>query len=310
MKLYNSTETAQLLPFRTLVTTLRSTVLDYGAGRIACPPRLSVPLQKGGVMLSMPASAEEIAIQKLVTICPNNRASNLPTVYGMVMACDALTGTPYFGLDGATVTGRRTAAMTVLATQVLHPGEPKSILLIGTGEQASNHVHAFSECFSDASLQVTGTSEHAAAAFCDAHARIAPGLRVAPQGMIETHVDLVVSLTTSKAPVYFEAARSARMIAGVGAFTPDAAEIAADVVRSSTVIVDDPVGAPHEAGDIILAGLDWASVQSLADAIGKPRPAGQPVFYKSVGCAAWDLAACRVARQVLQAARAIEGAAS
>lgn len=302
MKLYNPIETAQLLPFRALVATLRSTVLDYGAGRIACPPRLSVPLQEGGVMLSMPASAEEIAIQKLVTICPNNRASNLPTVYGLVLACDALTGEPCFGLDGATVTGRRTAAMTVLATQVLHSGEPNSILLIGTGEQASNHVRAFSECFPSASLQVTGISEQAATAFCDAHASIAPGLRVAPQGPIEEHVDLVVSLTTSKTPVYFEAARSSRMVAGVGAFTPDAAEIAPDVVKSSTVIVDDPLGAPHEAGDIILAGLDWASVRSLADAIREPRLAGQPVFYKSVGCAAWDLAACRVARQVLQIA--------
>jgi 1-piperideine-2-carboxylate/1-pyrroline-2-carboxylate reductase [NAD(P)H] len=106
-------------------------------------------------------------------------------------------------------------------------------------------------------------------------------------------------VTTSKTPVYSEAARSSRMVAGVGAFTPDAAEIAADVVTASSVIVDDPLGAPHEAGDIIRAGLAWASVRSLADAIRDPGPPGRPVFYKSVGCAAWDLAACRVARQVL-----------
>lgn len=300
MKVHSPSETAHLLPFPALVSTLRKTVLDYGSGNIACPPRLSVPLQEGGVMLSMPASAEEIAIQKLVTICPSNRGRKLPTVYGTVIACDALTGAPSFGLDGATVTGRRTAAMTVLATQVLHPGEPRSILLIGTGEQASYHVRAFSECFPSAKLQVLGVSEQTASAFCEAHAHIAPGIRVASQGTIETDVDLVVTLTTSKTPVYIEAARNCRMIAGVGAFTPDAAEIAPDVVMSSAVIVDDPVGAPHEAGDIILAGFDWESVQSLADAIGKPPPAGQAVFFKSVGCAAWDLAACRVAAQVLQ----------
>jgi 1-piperideine-2-carboxylate/1-pyrroline-2-carboxylate reductase [NAD(P)H] len=300
MKIYDPLETAEVLPFPALVKTLRSTVLDYAAQRIVCPPRLSVPLQKNGVMLSMPASADDIAIQKLVTICPNNRTIDFPTVFGVVMVCDALTGKPYFGLDGATVTGRRTAAMTVLATQVLHPAGPRSILLIGTGEQASHHVRAFSECFPGASIQVTGVSEQAAADFCDKHRRFAPTLSVAVGRIVEENVDLVVTLTTSKSPVYFETARSSRLIAGVGAFTPDAAEIAPEIVRASTVIVDDPLGATHEAGDIILAGVDWNSVKSLADAINELIPANQSVFYKSVGCAAWDLAACRVARQVLQ----------
>lgn len=300
MKIYDPIETAEVLPFPALVKTLRSTVLDYAAQRIVCPPRLSVPLQKNGVMLSMPASAHDIAIQKLVTICPNNRTIDLPTVFGVVMVCDALTGKPYFGLDGATVTGRRTAAMTVLATQVLHPSGPKSILLIGTGEQASHHVRAFSECFPNASIQVAGITGQAAAAFCEMHKGVAPTIHVANGGRVEEDVDLVISLTTSKSPVYFETARSSRLIAGVGAFTSDAAEISPETVRSSTVIVDDPVGATHEAGDIILAGVDWTSVRSLADAINEPIPSNRPVFYKSVGCAAWDLSACRVARQVLQ----------
>lgn len=301
MKIYDPFETAKLLPFPDLVKALRSTVLEYAAQRISCPSRLSVPLQNNGLMLSMPASAEDIAIQKLVTICPDNRTKNLPTVFGVVMACDAVTGEPCFGLDGATVTGRRTAAMTVLATQVLHSSQPKSILLIGTGEQASHHVQAFSECFPNASIQVLGVTGQVAATFCEMHKGVAPTLRVANERRVDEDVDLVVSLTTSKSPVYFEAARSSRLIAGVGAFTPDAAEIAPEIVRSSTVIVDDPIGGKHEAGDIILAGVDWTSVKSLADAINDPMPLNQSVFYKSVGCAAWDLAACRVARQVLQA---------
>jgi 1-piperideine-2-carboxylate/1-pyrroline-2-carboxylate reductase [NAD(P)H] len=251
-------------------------------------------------MLSMPASAEDIAIQKLVTICPENRAKKLPTVFGVVMACDAVTGKPLFGLDGATVTGRRTAAMTVLATQVLHRSGPKSILLIGTGEQASHHVRAFTECFPDARIQVRGATPQAASAFCVGHSGITPTLRVAAEGPVDENVDLVITLTTSKTPVYFGPASHLRLIAGVGAFTPDAAEIAPEVVQTSTVIVDDPVGAPHEAGDILLAGVDWNGVRSLADAIHSPVPNDQPVFYKSVGCAAWDLAACRLAKQLLQ----------
>jgi len=198
------------------------------------------------------------------------------------------------------VTGRRTAAMTVLATQVLHRTGPRSILVIGTGEQASHHVRAFTECFPDARIQIRGVTQEAASAFCVAHAGITPRLRIAPEGPCDEGVDLVVTLTTSKTPVYLGPARASRLVAGVGAFTPDAAEVAAGVVHGSTVVVDDPVGATHEAGDILLAGMDWNGVRSLADAINTPVPADQPVFYKSVGCAAWDLAACRLARQLLQ----------
>jgi 1-piperideine-2-carboxylate/1-pyrroline-2-carboxylate reductase [NAD(P)H] len=302
MKFYGPTETAQLLPFANLVKTLRSTVIDYASLAISCPPRLSVPLQNNGLMLSMPASAEDIAIQKLVSICPNNRAKQLPTVFGVVMACDATTGEPLFGLDGATVTGRRTAAMTMLATRVLHTGDPRNITLIGTGEQASHHVHAISACFPAATIQVIGASEVAAAEFCRTHKTVAPSLRPARNSKVDETIDLVVTLTTSKSPVYFEPARSSRLVAGVGAFTPDAAEISADVVRASTIVIDDPIGAPHEAGDVIQSGVDWSTVKTLADAIIKPLDANQSIFYKSVGCAAWDLAACRVAKQMLKTA--------
>jgi 1-piperideine-2-carboxylate/1-pyrroline-2-carboxylate reductase [NAD(P)H] len=261
---------------------------------------LSVPLQQDGLMLSMPASAEDIAIQKLVTICPANRMKKLPTVFGFVMACDTRTGKPLFGLDGATVTGRRTAAMTVLATQVLHRTSPRSILIIGTGEQASYHVQAFTECFPATRIHVRGSTREAASAFCAQHIDVAPTLRVAAEGPADESIDLVITVTTSKTPVYCEPASASRLVAAVGAFTPDAAEIAPELVRTSTVIVDDPAGAAHEAGDILLAGIDWIGVRSLADAIHTPIPAGQSILYKSVGCAAWDLAACRLARQELQ----------
>ena len=56
-----------------------------------------------------------------------------------------------------------------------------------------------------------------------------------------------------------------RLVIGVGAFTPDAAEIAAATVLNSDVFVDDPAGARHEAGDLIQAGIDWNKVRPLAE---------------------------------------------
>jgi 1-piperideine-2-carboxylate/1-pyrroline-2-carboxylate reductase [NAD(P)H] len=294
--------TAAVLGYSELMRVLRETVIEYGAGRIVSPERLSIPIQDGGVMLSMPSSAEDIAIHKLVNVCPSNRQRQLPTIHGQVIACDAHTGEMLFVLDGPTVTGRRTAAITVLGIQSLHVTAPREILIIGTGKQAANHAEALALTFPEARLFSKGGSQAKAEHFVERMRPVAPNLSTLVGDSIPDSVDVVITLTTSKVPVYAESARPGRLIVGVGAFTPDAAEIAKETVDGSFVVVDDPVGARHEAGDLIQAQIDWNSVAPLAKALaGELRP-NAPILFKSVGCAAWDLAACRVARRALREA--------
>jgi 1-piperideine-2-carboxylate/1-pyrroline-2-carboxylate reductase [NAD(P)H] len=99
--------------------------------------------------------------------------------------------------------------------------------------------------------------------------------------------------------VYRAGARAGRLIIAVGAYTPAAAEIDAETVRGSTLYVDDMTNARHEAGDLIRAQIDWTQVQSIADAIagagGAGTTAARARLFKTVGSAAWDLAAARVA---------------
>ncbi|MCA7957467.1 ornithine cyclodeaminase [Burkholderia multivorans] len=297
---FDAADTAALLDYHTLLATLARTVADYAAGKIVSPERLVVPLQAGGVMLSMPSSAHDLAIHKLVNVCPGNAARGLPTILGQVIACDATTGEMRFVLDGPTVTGRRTAAVTALGVQALH-GTPRDILLIGTGKQAANHAEAFTALFPDARLHVRGSRAAGAAEFCAAHRAHAPQLVPLDDDAIPDAIDVVVTLTTSRTPVYRDAAREGRLVVGVGAFTADAAEIAADTVRHSRLVVDDPAGARHEAGDLIGANVDWQQVASLADVLNGTFARGGPMLFKTVGCAAWDLAACRTARDALAA---------
>jgi 1-piperideine-2-carboxylate/1-pyrroline-2-carboxylate reductase [NAD(P)H] len=298
-KVFNEQETAALLPFDRLVANLRATVVEYAAGSIRSPERLVVPLRDGGVMLSMPATADDMAIHKLVNVCPLNSSRGLPTIHGQVMACDASTGIPLFVLDGPTVTGRRTAGITALGIMTLKGHTPKGILLIGTGRQAAFHAEAFSALFPSTPLFVTGTSHEEARRFATAQGSTTEITAVADPSEAGD-ADVVVTLTTSKTPVYRLPAAAARLVIGVGAFTPDAAEIAPEVVLSSQVVVDDPAGAKHEAGDLIQAQVDWSRVKSLADMITHTPPtADVPRLFKSVGCAAWDLSACRVAREQL-----------
>ncbi|PVX85190.1 bifunctional Delta(1)-pyrroline-2-carboxylate/Delta(1)-piperideine-2-carboxylate reductase [Paraburkholderia unamae] len=292
---FDAAATAALLDYPTLVQSLRDTIVDYAEGKIVSPERLVVPLQEGGVMLSMPATAADIAIHKLVNVCPGNGKRQLPTIHGQVVAYDSITGEMLFSLDGPTVTGRRTAAVSALGILCLHAQAPQAILIIGTGKQAANHVEAFATLFPQARLLVAGKTTESTQRFVDAHAEAAPNLR-ALEGDVPDLVDVVVTATTSKSPVYTLPARAGRLVVGVGAFTPDAAEVGKATVDGSFVVVDDPLGARHEAGDIIQAGYDWSQVHALAQALDSKLAPTAPVFFKSVGCAAWDLAACRAAR--------------
>lgn len=299
--IFDAAATARLTPYAELVEALKTASVDYAGQRILSPERLVVPLNDGGIMLSMPATAPDLGIHKLVNVCPANGPRGLPTIHGQVMAFDADTGATLFILDGPTITGRRTAAMSMLGVYTFMP-TAREFLLIGTGTQAANHLEAIGELFPDALVHVKGSSPAKAEAFCAAHRGKARNLQPLMSAEVPASVDVVIALTTSRQAVYDEVPGAERLVIGVGAFTPAMLEIGARTVHGSALYVDDQAGAKHEAGDFIQAGVDWDTVtgiSAIADG-SAPLPAtGTPVLFKSVGCAAWDLAACRIARNAL-----------
>lgn len=292
----DATQTSTLLPYPRLVDALRLAAQQLAQNVIICPERQVIPMQAGSLLLSMVATAPDVTVHKLITVAPDNARHGLPTILGQVSVLDAATGACKVVLDGATVTGRRTAALSMFGIVTFLPRIPRRIALIGTGAQAENHARAVTELYPQAQLYVIGRSEVSAKAFC---AKVGAGAALGSIADLPDDTDVVMSTTTSKTPIYTLPARADRLIIAVGAFSPDAAEIDARTVLASKLYVDDPAGASHEAGDFLLAGVDWKQVKSLADALGEhPANAGQPIIFKTVGCAAWDLAAARVATEV------------
>ena len=294
LSMLSPAETAELLPFAPLCDAVANAARDYAAGRIHSPERQVLPLAQNGVLLSMPATATDIGIHKLVNVCPANGALGLPTIHGVVTAYDGATGAPLVILDGPTVTGRRTAAVSMLAIRTLARRPPQRVALIGTGKQAACHVEALASLHPGIRVDMHGRSDGAAQSFCST-SNVA-GIDLRPtSGAVDPAVDVVITLTTSLVPVYDEAPQPDRLLIGVGAFKPEMAEYGATSIHGSDVFIDDPAGARHEAGDLIQAGFDWATARSLADARDGTGLTARPRLFKSVGCAAWDRAAARCA---------------
>lgn len=293
--------TAALLDFPAVLDALAAAALELDSGALGSPPRQALALGSDGVLLSMPATAADIGIHKLVTVQPANTRRRLPTIHGALTVCDAVSGRLLCLLDGPEVTGRRTAALSMLAIRTLLGHAPREVLLIGTGSQAACHVRALHALHPGCRLLVRGRGDYASRAFCMQARELHPDTTPADADAgVPDAVDVVIAVTTSSSVVYDLPARASRLVVGVGAFRPDMAEIGATTLRDSAVYVDDPAGARHEAGDLLRAGVDWARVTSLASLLRAGHDAARPAVFKSVGSAAWDLAAARVALRNLE----------
>lgn len=301
MPIHNAAHTAHLLPYAKLVPAIAQAAQEYADGRINAPERQVVPIESGGVLLAMPAIAQDIGVTKVITVHGDNARHGLPAIQGEVIVFDSRTGQRHAILDGPTVTARRTAAVTLLGIQLLAPAAPVSALLIGSGVQAAAHADALAEFFGVSRLLVASRNEHHSQAFCDALQVRHPQVSATPIDASAIaarcrEVDVVIALTTSTVPVIPAQLPPSTMAVGVGAFKPEMAEIPAELLHARGVVVDHLAGARHEAGDLLRANIDWSKARDLASVIrnGITGKSPAPVL-KTVGHAVWDLAAARVA---------------
>jgi len=124
-------QTAQVLPYPQLAQSIRALLTDPS---VTVPARIVQPLAGGGSLFVMPAADARVAITKLITFVTDNAQRELPAIQGDVVVFDVQTGQRIGLLDGPTVTARRTAAVSLLAAQ-----------LLGLNAQAWQARHALTE---------------------------------------------------------------------------------------------------------------------------------------------------------------------
>jgi len=301
LEVLDASATRARLPAAVLLGALAQAMRARRAGTLLAPERTVLPLADGAAYLAMPAVDATLAISKLITVHPANPSRGLPTIRGQVLVTSASDGAPLALLDGPTVTARRTAGVSLLALRRF--AAAKAVAIIGTGAQAVEHARMLAETGLAAELHLAARQPQSGPALaeslraegltitCHGHARSADALAALRDG------DAVICLTTATEPVLPDDLPDGVLAIGAGAFKPHMAELPAALLARRTIVVDDLAGARHEAGDLLRAGIDWSRVDEMADWIDVPerQPSGQGVVVKTVGQAAWDLAAAHVA---------------
>ncbi len=288
-------ETATRLPYGALAQEIALLLQDTS---VQVPTRLVQALPGGGSLFVMPALDSRIAITKLITFTLANAGTARATIQGDVVVFDVASGRRLFILDGPTVTARRTAAVSLLAAQLLAPNPTGALLIVGAGAQGRAHLDAFVQGLGVRQVFIASGSIASASALAEYAESV--GVRACVISNPNTVLDncpLVVTCTPANQIVIDSTPRPDAFIAAVGAFTPTMAEIGRNACRHIAAfgtIVLDTADAIHEAGDIFQAGLDPGGFKTLGDVIGsKSKPELGPVLLKSCGWAGWDLAAAR-----------------
>jgi ornithine cyclodeaminase len=238
--------------------TLRAAALGHGGGPLR--GMVAVP---NGWFAAMPAAIDLPGLRglgaKLVSAFPGNGRLGKPTHLATIALFNHDDGNLVALVAGETITARRTAAVSVVATNALARRPRGRLAILGCGTQGRVHLEAFADAGSIESLALWSRTR----ANADALALHAEELGIEQVSVTETAAraasgaDVVVTATGSPTPIVDAAdlAPGAHVNA-VGACIPDRRELPSGLIAESALYVDSLAGARAEAGDFILAAKE------------------------------------------------------
>ena len=254
-------------------------------------------------LLLMPAwNPGKSAGVKVVTVSPENGQFGLPSIQGTYIYFDAIKGSIKAILEAKSLTVKRTASASALASSFLSREDSSSLLMIGTGALSINLIKAHAAVRPIKNVFVWGRHFEKAQAICeqlkDADFEIHPIQTIEEK---ISDVAIVSCATLSKTPLVLGAyLKAGQHIDLVGAYKKDMREADDETISKASVFIDTFQGGLKESGDIVIPLQNGTLKESAIKAdlfqlcsnqkVGRTSLKEITVF-KSVGHALEDLTA-------------------
>jgi thiomorpholine-carboxylate dehydrogenase len=273
-----------------LIPAMEEALAEFSLGRVLQPVRNMLTIEEGKRYLGiMPAVAADAMGAKLVSFYPQNAAAGMPTHMAMILLFSPQTGEPLAVMDGRLITEMRTAAVSAAATKLLAAPESRVLALLGSGVQASAHLHALAQVRSFTEVRVwSRTAEHAER-FARQHKIKAMSAQSAVRG-----ADVIVTATNALEPILKGAwLKPGAHVNAIGSPRPGWRELD-DNAMINALIVDSREAALQESGDVILSKAPIYAEIGEIFADRKKAPVAATTVFKSVGLAIEDIAAAKL----------------
>jgi ornithine cyclodeaminase/alanine dehydrogenase-like protein (mu-crystallin family) len=307
----SASDVRSVLSYDECAAAMRGALTALAAGRAQQPLRTVIrPEGAAGLMALMPSylagenggSAAEYGL-KAICITPANPAAGLDTHQGVVLLSSGATGEPVAVLNASAVTEIRTAAVSVVATDMLAPPDADQLAVIGTGVQARAHILALDGARQFSQIRVAGRDPVRTERF----AASLGGQTAAPIKACSSARDavagagIIVTATSSAQPVlHRDWIEAGTHINAVGACLPHQRELDTATVAAAVLFADRRDSLLAESGDYRLAAAEGAVTENqvraelgellLGTATGRAS-ADEITIFESLGLAIEDLAA-------------------
>lgn len=302
LRFIGEAEIAAVLSWTPLIDTLESAMTRFSAGEVAQPVRQMVPIPgQDAIFAAMPAveggsdGAGGAMGVKVVTLFHGNAGTDIPTHQAVILMFDSRNGAPLAAMDGRLITEMRTAAGTAGAARKLAVAEPEIVTIMGNGVQARAHAEALAAVRPLGELRLWSRNEASGRPVADdLGARYFSSAEEAVRD-----ADIVACTTSATVPVLHGAwLKEGAFVASVGWNGADGRELD-DAAMSHTVLVESRDAARDQAGNVRGSGCPVFAEVGEIYAGTKTVPAGATVVYDSVGIAIQDVAAAKLAYDLI-----------
>lgn len=305
MRALSGSQIRSLLPIEKCISLMRDAMREVSQGRAALPLRHAMPIPNGrgllGLMYGGMCVPDYFGI-KLVSLFPGNRTAGISTHMGLFVLYESQQGKPVAIMDASTLTGLRTAAASAVATDALARADSSVLTILGTGQQASDHIPAMLAVRKFREIRVWGRSQEHARAFVQQHRDCGCKLIVSIDiADAVSGADVVCTVTSAAEPILTgDAVSPGTHLNVVGSSVPSAAEVDTQLVARSRFFCDYRGSAVVQAGELLRAIREGAIDEShivgevgdvLAGRIPGRRNAQEITLYKSLGVIAQDIVA-------------------
>jgi ornithine cyclodeaminase/alanine dehydrogenase-like protein (mu-crystallin family) len=274
----------ELLPMRDCIRLMREVFKDLRTGAAINQSRRRLILPTGSALHSLAGAWGKYFGTKIYAANPKFG------VYFFFLLFDAETAKPLAQFEANYLGQIRTGAASGYATDVLAAPDASTLAIIGSGFQARTQFEAIREVRAIKEVRVWSRD----AAKREEFAKQIGGTAFETAEQALLGADIVATATSAKDPVL-----ESRWIAdgthinAMGSNQAARRELPSDLVARATLIAVDSIEqAKIEAGDLLLAPVDWADPRIVELAKLDARPAGSPVtIFKSIGLGVEDVAA-------------------
>ncbi len=225
----------------------------------------------------------------------------IPTIQGVVLVIDSISGEILAIMDGEYLTALRTGAASGLATRCFARKDAQTLALFGCGTQGRTQLEAV-VCERDIKkILVFDTNEELVRQFISEMGdRFHQEMVHASDTKQLKEADIICTATNSQKPLFRrENVKEGVHINAIGSFQPHMQEIDPLLIRDARVFLDQAASCLKESGDLIKPILEGIVSEShiageignfLLDRIAGRESEDQITLFKSVGVAIQDYA--------------------